>query len=551
MTNEETIELLKAATEIFERLRIGIYPFVEATITQNSSLKLNQDELKTLSRYSHNQDQPAKDTLEYQDIDITGLLYLMGADDGQLSIKYPHLKSKKDRLKAAFRRELGGSSGFLGKLTDLRKYRNQVAHSNSWRPIKEEQVVDLAAQALLWLRSLPNSYSTAKDQLYPIRNVIKRLTNLDEPTSIPSQQKAFDAEKSEVREDQQETPALIPEEKDQAIALMVFINETLPENAEAVAYWNRANEHDQAAEFDEALANLNQAIELCPDQRLWLFRRARLFIMLNRLQEAIADYSKLIAIRLESHQPEIPGLYSFRGDSYRDSKQLQSAIADYIKAIQLNPKSAGAHRALADCYAEMGEDQLAIAHYNQAVKCAPDSAWSFQNLGDYYADIGQYADAISNYNRAIELNPDSDKAYISLGFAKASLGDHKGAIADYTQSMTAGRRRSTVTSPELGVPDPVINEIIAFTPSGGSYYRQKDANAYVSRANSYLALGRYQEAVEDYTTAINIKPTAERYRARATAYELWSDQATGAEQDDLFQKAIDDDEESNRLEEGE
>ncbi len=80
----------------------------------------------------------------------------------------------------------------------------------------------------------------------------------------------------------------------------------------------------------------------------------------------------------------------------------------------------------------------------------------------------------------------------------------------------------------------------------------QSALAYDSRGVCHLNLQQFEEAVKDFTTAIDINPErAERarlYQLRGEACELWGNQAEGAAQNELFDRALADFEEADRLE---
>jgi tetratricopeptide (TPR) repeat protein len=52
----------------------------------------------------------------------------------------------------------------------------------------------------------------------------------------------------------------------------------------------------------------------------------------GRLDEALADYSKAIALK-----PDYPGAYFNRGNTYSDREDYDRAISDYTRAIALRP----------------------------------------------------------------------------------------------------------------------------------------------------------------------------------------------------------------------
>ena len=113
---------------------------------------------------------------------------------------------------------------------------------------------------------------------------------------------------------------------------------------------------------------------------------------------AIADYTKAIELN-----PDFIQIYFNRGISKYNSKDYYGAIADYTKYISLNP-----------------DEAIAMAYANRAM--------AKYKLKDYYG-------AIADYTKAIELKPNFAIAYFKRGGAKSWLKDYNGAISDYTKAI--------------------------------------------------------------------------------------------------------------------
>src|SRR6266699_2583338 len=79
-----------------------------------------------------------------------------------------------------------------------------------------------------------------------------------------------------------------------------------------------------------------------------------------------------------------------------------------------------------------GDHDGAIADYNRAIELNPKYAGAYNNRGLAKKAKGDHDGAIADYNRAIELNPKDAGAYNNRGITKEGKGDHDGAIADYS-----------------------------------------------------------------------------------------------------------------------
>ena len=75
----------------------------------------------------------------------------------------------------------------------------------------------------------------------------------------------------------------------------------------------------------------------------------------------------------------------------------------------------------------------AIADYTKAIEINPDFGTAYNNRGISKRKLNDYYGSIADFTKAIEINPDFAIAYSDRGFSKYSLKDYYGAIADYTK----------------------------------------------------------------------------------------------------------------------
>ena len=106
--------------------------------------------------------------------------------------------------------------------------------------------------------------------------------------------------------------------------------------------------------------------------------------------------------------------YNGRGSAKDDLKDYAGAIADYDKAIELDPKDASTYNNRAISKKNLKDYAGAIADYNKAIELDPQYAYAYNNRGIAKYDLKDYAGAIADYDKAIELNPKYTRAYKNL-----------------------------------------------------------------------------------------------------------------------------------------
>jgi tetratricopeptide (TPR) repeat protein len=97
--------------------------------------------------------------------------------------------------------------------------------------------------------------------------------------------------------------------------------------------------------------------------------------------------------------------YANRGFAYFDSGELDHAIADYDKAIQLDPKFAQAYSGRCAVKIKKGDLTHAIADCDQAIVLDPKLAIAYNNRGLAKQAQGDTAGAAADTARAQQLDP--------------------------------------------------------------------------------------------------------------------------------------------------
>jgi len=207
------------------------------------------------------------------------------------------------------------------------------------------------------------------------------------------------------------------------------------------------------------------------------------------LDGAIADYTRAIEIN-----PKLLGAYGNRGYAKNVKGDLDGAIADYTRVIEINPKLSYAYFTRGNAKQAKGDLDGAIADFTRCIEINPKSLESYSNRGYAKQAKGDLDGAIADYNRTIEINPKYSEAYFGRGYAKRAMGEMDGAIADY-------------------------NHAIEINP--------KYSMAYYGRGNAKKAKGDLDGAMADYNQVIEINPKiSEAYYGLALCNHLksnWTD----------------------------
>jgi len=138
--------------------------------------------------------------------------------------------------------------------------------------------------------------------------------------------------------------------------------------------------------------------------------------------EAIRLYTKAI-VSGELSRVQLREAYCDRGYTWWLGKgDYDKAIADYTKAIEIDPKYADVYYDRGDVWYDKGDYDKAIADYTKAIEINPKLIPAYKHLGDAWREKGYYDKAIASYTKAIEIdpNPKYAAAYDSLAWLMAT-----------------------------------------------------------------------------------------------------------------------------------
>ena len=224
--------------------------------------------------------------------------------------------------------------------------------------------------------------------------------------------------------------------------------------------------------FDEAAAQVDQAIDLAPELPLLYEDLGTVRRHQGRREEAIGLFQK--AIRLNPRQAsahrklgealaaEGRGVEADRHfESYFDRDPVAGRVAegaDHLRAgradeaiavfrdvIRGHPDNVDAMRHLAMAYwRQKKKPGDAEAWLRRATTVAPDFVAAWLSLGLVLLDNGKPNDAIDAYRRAVDLAPDNAAAWAGAGNAHAQAGQQELSVEAYARSLELNPRAAGV-----------------------------------------------------------------------------------------------------------
>ena len=93
--------------------------------------------------------------------------------------------------------------------------------------------------------------------------------------------------------------------------------------------------------------------------------------------------------------------YTIRGYWKHRAKDLQGALEDYNRAIEIKPNHFEAYDYRADLWVDLGDDDKALADYEEATRIDPNYAAAYFSRGKIFERRGDIAAARKAYQRTL------------------------------------------------------------------------------------------------------------------------------------------------------
>jgi serine/threonine-protein kinase len=127
--------------------------------------------------------------------------------------------------------------------------------------------------------------------------------------------------------------------------------------------------------------------------------------------------------------------HSCLGQLAEQTGKAAEAVAEYQKALQLEPANDGASMGLAKSYEKLNQPEKAEAVYKQAIALRPNYWRGYDMLGGFYFNTADYPRAEQMYRTATEKDPQSFRSYSNLAVALSVQGKESEAIEALKKSI--------------------------------------------------------------------------------------------------------------------
>lgn len=263
------------------------------------------------------------------------------------------------------------------------------------------------------------------------------------------------------------TAHLLLGDREQAIEDLEQSVEFDPENSEAVAQFGFAS---LSRALSEGSRRNGQSAKIDADLKKALEQLTRYLTLVPETTEE-EDEEDETEIQRENVLLQRSAAYIALGDEAQDgSYHYQNAIRDAEAVIELLPDSPDGYYQKGLAHRMLGDFEAAIAAFDETIEISPANPEALLRRGIVHFRRGDLQMAMSDFDKAVQysggINP---RASFWLGLSHAKRGDHRLAVTTYTRAIR---------------------------------YQPFYTIAYFNRGLSYMKLGRYERARDDFNEVL-------------------------------------------------
>jgi tetratricopeptide (TPR) repeat protein len=243
---------------------------------------------------------------------------------------------------------------------------------------------------------------------------------------------------------------------------------------------NSAKDHFEKAfaylaeqKYDQAVSELDQAIQMDGRFAEAYGLRGSIRFLRQELELALADFDKVVELA-----PNITGIhqvYNNRSVIKLIKGDRAGALIDANKAIAISPGFAEAYNTRGFLRLDAGDMDGALADFDKSISLNPAASRPYEGRGIIRSFRGDLSGALDDYNKAVELNPNHPAPYIDRALLHYQKGELDAALADY-------------------------DKVIKLSPT--------NAKANLNRGVIHILKGQVNEGLADLRTGFEIDPLA-------------------------------------------
>ncbi|KAI8923467.1 hypothetical protein BC831DRAFT_470816 [Entophlyctis helioformis] len=259
--------------------------------------------------------------------------------------------------------------------------------------------------------------------------------------------------------------------------------------------------------FNQAMDDLDRAIQYDPFNSDALWHRHQLYLRQNEVESALRDLDNIT----ENNKVHL-GAFQTKARIYQALGIIKLAIVNYSAVIRLKPEDADGYYNRACLFEAENEMVYANEDFRMVRQLDPTNEHAIYNLAIYSFQKQLWEDAIQAFSKLIVLNPENAQGHLFRGRAYASIAKFEEALDDITAAIRILPNRAQYffhrgcllrdRNPSRAIQDLSVSILLDDTIG--------NCDAFYQRAKLYDKLKCHDLAIADYVSVIELDPTKSR-----------------------------------------
>jgi protein O-mannosyl-transferase len=245
----------------------------------------------------------------------------------------------------------------------------------------------------------------------------------------------------------------------------------------------------------------------------------------GRVEEAIAEYEKAIAL-----EPTVDAARLGLSEALMQQGKLDDASVQLAKVLELNPENSAARVQFGVLRGRQGRYDEAVAAFSEVLQRNPDDLAAHNNLGNVLTLQGKNEEAVKHFEKAVQISPEYASAHNNLALAYKKLGRIAEGIAEYRAAIRLNPAQieainnlawTLATDPNPQFRDGA--EAVQLATRACELTRYQHPTALATIAAAYAESGHFDEAISFAEQALQLaggpgSPLGGRIQAMLTSF---------------------------------
>lgn len=258
--------------------------------------------------------------------------------------------------------------------------------------------------------------------------------------------------------------------------------------------------------YNEALVLFQKSVKLDESFVEGFINLAKTHLALGNYPEAFTQAQKGLVIA-----PESAELNTICGQSSINKEEYNEALEFFNTAIASDSSLAVAYYYRGIAKANLGDLESSLADYKKAQELDANNPEYYESSVLVRTKMDDYGGIITDYNKIIALDPTNTEAFYQRGYFKLNLDDYAGAIEDFDNALKLDDKLGKAHYYK-GLTNAKWNKLedaaVSFEKAAGLDYKAHEA--YFNEGLAYLQLNKVNDAKRSFNSSLKIDPNGSK-----------------------------------------